>query len=94
MPTVQKLRTILTIRDGQCRFPVTAAPPHLFCGEVTALDRVYCDHHHTICNAGFGKDVGALELMMIKAELTVVRDTARNRGGRTQPVDVVIGGDK
>lgn len=83
-------KTILTIEDGQCRFPVTDAPPHLFCGEVTALDRVYCDHHHAICNTGFGKNVGDLESMIYSMEKTVARRRPSEEGSNTAAVDTVI----
>lgn len=82
--------TILTIRDGQCRFPMTDDLPHFFCGEVTALGRVYCDEHHVVCNKGFGCSVVELEHMIRNFEHTVVR---RHQGGEsptTQAVDVVV----
>lgn len=83
-------KTILEIQDGQCRFPVTDDHPFFFCGEVTALDRVYCDVHHAICNTGFGKDPRAIEEMMRNAEHTVLRRRPTDETPHTQAVDQVM----
>lgn len=42
-------RTILTIRNGECKWPLGASMdrPRFFCGE-PCLGRVYCEHHSKI----------------------------------------------
>lgn len=84
-------KTILEIEDGQCRYCVTNDSPFLFCGDVTALDRVYCDAHHAICNTGFGRDVEILAATIIKADHNVLRDEKhKHRDVRPAPVDEVM----
>lgn len=38
---------LLELTNGKCRWPVTAEPPHLFCGEPEAdfPERPYCPYH-------------------------------------------------
>lgn len=42
--------TILEVRDGLCRYPVTRDRPFLFCGHATNGDQSYCGYHHAICH--------------------------------------------
>jgi hypothetical protein len=47
--------TLINLGRSQCRFPVREDPSvtggYLFCAVTTSLDRVYCDHHHSIVTA-------------------------------------------
>lgn len=82
-------KNILTIRAGECRYPVTAEPPHLFCSEPT--DGIYCDEHYGLCHVGPGRDTGALEEMIYGAEKTVVRRRPAVEEVLSQrPVDAVV----
>jgi hypothetical protein len=41
--------SIIEIRDGQCRYPVTEDHPFMFCGRKTQFESSYCPEHHSIC---------------------------------------------
>ena len=59
MPEISRLPAgdVPLIRLGrhQCRFPVredtSVTGGHRFCAAPTPLNRVYCDHHHSIVTA-------------------------------------------
>ena len=60
--------------------------PHLFCGEPTIGDGVYCAEHHKLCRRGAGKDARSLE------EMIYAIDQSQHRGkspyaDHTDPVD-------
>lgn len=40
--------TILEVTDQTCRYPVTDAPPHRFCGHPPLTGKVYCEAHHAL----------------------------------------------
>lgn len=48
-----------------------ASYPHLFCGEPTIGDGVYCAEHHKLCRRGDGKDVRSLAAMIDAMEHSV-----------------------
>lgn len=94
-------RDILTIRNGECRFPTTDAPPHFFCGEPVAELRddthsMYCPAHHLRCYDGFGLNVRALEAMIYRMDdsFQVTSQRSQNIAECTVPVDKVISDDK
>jgi hypothetical protein len=90
---------------SQCRWPLTVAPPHFFCGEPVTKPP-YCDRcrkeHKPF--TGIGKDWQALAGMMAATERTVIpvngpntRDstglthrTGRREHENTQPLDEVL----
>lgn len=46
---------LVDLGHRQCRFPVKENPSvpggHLFCGQATAPDQVYCTHHRSVVTA-------------------------------------------
>lgn len=98
------IRDILSIRKGECRFCITDDTPFFFCGDPVRPESSYCPEHHAACHNGFGKDVRALEQMMVSAEHSVVRAGKPSRSpegftraptvdtSNTTPVDVQIRG--
>ena len=64
---------ITELKDrGQCKYPLTDAPPHFFCGEATVdIKCSYCEEHAAICYGGQGKDWRAVYEMMKGVEKTV-----------------------
>lgn len=72
--------------DGkQCRFPITDAPPHYFCGERTD-GRSYCPEHDALCHAGQGKPWESLAGMIDAVEQTV-SPTPRRMADVAVPAD-------
>lgn len=56
----------------RCRFPLTAEPPHYFCGETTD-GRSYCPTHDKKCHSGPGKPWQGIAGMMEAVEQSVAR---------------------
>lgn len=80
----------LTESDAPNRHPfghsIGPSYPHLFCGEPTIGDGVYCATHHALCRRGHGKDARSLE------EMIYAVDQSQYRGrppyaDHTDPVD-------
>lgn len=42
-------KRLVDLREWNCRYPVTEAPPHLFCGGPCRAGSPYCEQHHAIC---------------------------------------------
>ena len=70
--------------DGmrQCRFPLTAGPPHFFCGEAVETPPYcdYCRRAHKPFTGKVPKDWQALAGMMDAVETTVLHHTPRDEG--------------
>jgi hypothetical protein len=81
-------KNILTIRAGECRYPVTDEPPHLFCSDPT--EGIYCDYHSTLCHVGPGKDIAAVEEMIYGVDKSVSRRRPVVDVPHNQPVDRVV----
>lgn len=66
-----------------------ASYPHLFCGEPTIGDGVYCDKHHKLCRRGDGKDVRSLAAMIDAMEHSVSHRRTPY-AEHTDPIDIEI----
>lgn len=73
---------------GRCRFPVTDAPPHFFCGALTG-GTTYCEEHHVVCHAGFGKPWQGLAGMIEAVEQTVM-PTPKRVADVQPPIDEAL----
>lgn len=40
--------SLLDLREGQCRYPVSEVPPHFFCGLPQQKHSSYCTAHHSV----------------------------------------------
>lgn len=43
------VKTLLELNSDECRYPVTDAAPHRFCGHPQTLGSHYCAEHHATC---------------------------------------------
>lgn len=60
--------------------------PHLFCGEPTIGDGVYCAEHHKLCRRGPGKDARSLEEMIYAVDQSQYRGKSPY-ADHTDPID-------
>lgn len=60
--------------------------PHLFCGEPTVADGVYCAKHHALCRRGLGKNERALEEMLYAVDHSQYRGKPPY-ADHTDPID-------
>ena len=44
-PAEPRALPLIELGPGECKWPITAGPPHLFCGVHTSENRVYCAWH-------------------------------------------------
>jgi hypothetical protein len=66
---------------GQCKYPLTDSPPHMFCAEptVAATDKEpYCAVHKKLCSDGPGKHVRSLEEMIYAIDDSVIRTVVKD----------------
>ena len=71
----------------QCRYPVTADKPYLFCGASTQF--TYCPAHHALCHEGHGKPWQGLAGMMEAVEATII-PTPRHMADVQPPIDEAL----
>lgn len=77
--------------DHLCRFALTNAAPHQFCGEPALDGKAYCKAHHKRTFGGIGKDWQALAGMMEATEQSIVKASEVNRERpETAAVDVEL----
>jgi hypothetical protein len=67
--------------------------PHLFCGEPTVKDGVYCAEHHKLCRRGQGKDARSLEEMIYAVDQSQYRGKSAY-ADHTDPIDIELRQEK
>lgn len=78
---------------GQCKYPTTDEPPHVFCGEPTYDAKCpYCAEHAALCYGGPGKDWQALYGMMKATEASVLYMGVHTAAETTPSLDEEIAG--
>jgi len=76
----QRKRRIFDLEAGECRYPITDKPPHLFCGRRAVEDCPYCPHHRALCYAG--KDDRGMD--RLKSEVDSINPAAVDYSARIE----------